>query len=143
MKRLVFLLPLAVAFWLVSNGVSESGSVYLSPTTVRIADCYVPPCTATACPPCNRPVTLYNTTTSRITIQSESIVGSGGFSILSNGCGSSLAANSSCELVVQFDPSCCGTGEFTGTFYVYDTASNSPQTASLIAIVYCTDPVTC
>ncbi len=137
MKKLLFLLPLAIAFCLVSDGVSQTGSVYLSPTSVHFGGCFI------GRPPCKNSVTLYNTTSSRITIQREAFVGAP-FQISTNGCGSSLAANSSCDFVLEFNQNGGGgTGEFTATFYVYDSASDSPQTASLTAIVYCTNPVTC
>jgi hypothetical protein len=138
MKKLLFLLPLAIAFCLGSTGVAQSGSVYLSPTSVHFGRCFI------GDPPCKNAVTLYNTTSSNITISSETFVGDNGFSISSKTCGFSLAANSSCDFVLEFDQNAGGgTGEFNATFYVYDSASSSPQTASLTAIAYCTDPVTC
>ena len=140
MKKLLFLLPLAIAFSLVlvSNGVSQSGSVYLSPTSLRFGHCFI------GDPPCENSVTLYNTTSSSIAISREAFEGDNGFSIVTNGCGTKLAANSHCVFVLEFNQNAGGgTGEFTATFYVYDSASSSPQTASLTAIAYCTDPVTC
>jgi hypothetical protein len=138
MKKLLFLLPLAIAFCLISTGVSQSGSVYLSPTSVHFGGCFI------GDPPCENSVTLYNTTSSAITISRETFVGDNGFQILTNKCGSKLNANSSCYFVLEFNQNAGGgTGEFTATFYVYDSASGSPQTASLTAIAYCRDPVTC
>jgi hypothetical protein len=135
MKKFLLFLPLAIAFCLVSNGVSQSGSVYLSPTSVRFGNCWV------GDPPCTNAVTLYNTTSSNITISMESFEGDGGFSISTNGCGAKLNANSHCDFVLEFDSPY--TGEFTATFYVYDSATGSPQTASLTAIAYCKNPATC
>jgi hypothetical protein len=132
MKKLLFLLPLAIAFCLVSNGVSQGGSVYLSPTSLHFGGCII------GDPPCKNAVTLYNTTSSQITISSETITGNNGFSISSKSCGSTLAANSSCDFVLEFNQNDGGgPGEFNATFYVYDSASGSPQTASLTAIAYC------
>jgi hypothetical protein len=75
-------------------------------------------------------VTLSNTGTAALAISSISI--SGNFSISSNGCGSSLAQNSSCQIGITFTPQ--STGALTGTLTITDnnnSVAGSTQTVSL------------
>lgn len=133
-----FALWFVVALCMVSTSFSQSGSVYLSPTSVHFGPAWI------GNPPVYNAVTLHNTTSSQITISNENFSGDSGFSVFSNGCGSRLAANSTCNIVLEFNQNGGeGTGEFHATFYVYDSASSSPQTASLTVNVYCRNPATC
>jgi hypothetical protein len=75
-------------------------------------------------------VTLSNTGTGALAISSISI--SGNFLISSNGCGSSLAQNSSCPIGITFTPQ--STGALTGTLTITDNNNNvagSTQAVSL------------
>ena len=71
-------------------------------------------------------VTLTNTGTAALTITSITI--SKKYTV-TNTCGSSLAAGSSCTITVSFAPTAVGT--ITGTVSVTDNASGSPQTFSM------------
>src|SRR5437879_5346856 len=71
-------------------------------------------------------VTLTNTGTAALTITSITI--SKKYTV-TNTCGSSLAAGSSCTITVSFAPTAVGT--ITGTVSVTDNASGSPQTSSM------------
>jgi hypothetical protein len=136
MKKLLLLS--LIAFCLVSASLSQSNTVYLSPSTIHFGDA------EEGGPPVKNSVTLYNKTSSAITISEMTFVGDNGFSVVTNGCGSKLAANSSCNIVLEFNPNNGGgPGEYTATFYVYDSASNSPQTASLIAVETCRNIIVC
>jgi hypothetical protein len=75
-------------------------------------------------------VTLQNTGNQALSITSISLTGadSGDFS-LSQNCGSSLAANASCQISVTFTPTARGTR--TATVSLADNASDSPQSISL------------
>src|SRR5208282_2413489 len=57
------------------------------------------------------------------------IATSGDFTVSATTCGTSLAANEKCRIKVTFTPT--ETGTRTGELSVSDSASNSPQTASL------------
>jgi len=73
-------------------------------------------------------VTLSNTGTAALTISSISI--SVNFSISSNGCGSSLAQSTSCQIGVTFTPG--STGMLTGSLTIADNSSTgTTQTISL------------
>jgi hypothetical protein len=65
-----------------------------------------------------------------MTIQGMDIEANGDFSVNHNYCGSTLAALSSCTIDLQLDTSSSGCGAYTGTFYVYDSATNSAQSVS-------------
>jgi hypothetical protein len=75
-------------------------------------------------------LTLSNSGSNAVSITSITVAGanSGDFS-QTNTCGSSVAASSSCTISVAFAPS--ASGPRSGTLSVADSASNSPQTASL------------
>jgi hypothetical protein len=75
-------------------------------------------------------VTLSNTGTAALAISSISI--SGNFSISSNGCGSSLAQNSSCQIGITFTPQ--STGALSGKLTITDNnngVAGGTQTVSL------------
>jgi hypothetical protein len=72
-------------------------------------------------------VTLNNTGAGILLI--NSVTATGDYSIQSNNCITSLAANSSCILSVKFTPSAEGTR--TGTLSFSDWAKSSPQAVSL------------
>jgi hypothetical protein len=72
-------------------------------------------------------ITLTNAASTSLTI--NSITTTGDFAETDD-CGSSLAGNTSCTIIVTFQPSASGTRN--GTLTVSDSAGNSPQTASLI-----------
>src|SRR5207302_521342 len=71
-------------------------------------------------------VTLRNAGTAPLSI--SSIASTGNFS-QTNSCGTSLAAASSCSILVEFTPNAAGTR--AGTLTVTDNAAGSPQTVSL------------
>jgi hypothetical protein len=136
MKKLSLLSLIALC--MVTVSLSQSNTVYLSPSTVHFGDA------EEGDPPVKNSVTLYNTTSSAITISEMTFVGDNGFSVADNECGSTVAANSSCTIILEFNPNAGGgPGEYTATFYVYDTASDSPQTASLIAVETCRNIIVC
>lgn len=95
---------------------------FLSPLNVTFPNQYV----GTSGLP--QTVTLTNTSTSTITIASVTASPTSQFAPLS-ACGSSLAAGASCSIGVFFDPSASGTQ--TGVLTVTDSATGSPQTATL------------
>jgi FG-GAP-like repeat/Abnormal spindle-like microcephaly-assoc'd, ASPM-SPD-2-Hydin/FG-GAP repeat len=75
-------------------------------------------------------VTLSNTGTAALAI--SSITPSGNFSMSSNGCGSSLAQNSSCQIGITFTPQ--STGALSGTLTIIDNSNGvagSTQAVSL------------
>lgn len=131
MKNLL-LLPV-IATWMFSTNVSQSGSVYLSPASLQFGT------TQVGQPPRHLPIDVNNTTNSSITLTRIAVNGNG-FDVYHPGgtCGASLAANSSCFYLIDFNPNFGGApGTYTGSVYVYDSASNSPQTASLTAHLVC------
>ncbi|MGA8153355.1 MAG: choice-of-anchor D domain-containing protein [Terriglobales bacterium] len=98
-----------------------AAAVSLSPTTVTFPSQYVG---MSGLP---QSVTLTNTGTTALNITNVTVSPSD-FGAL-NACGSSVAAGTSCDIGVFFDPTASGTR--TGTLTVTDNAGNSPQTASL------------
>jgi len=75
-------------------------------------------------------VTLTNVGTTALTITSIAITGTNpGDFLQSNNCGSSLAANASCTISVQFKPTV--TGARTGALSVSDSAAGSSQKVTL------------
>ncbi len=74
-------------------------------------------------------VTLKNTLTTPLTIDSISVSGDFGESSACPIAPNSLAAGASCTIPISFTPTALGT--FTGELTVSDNASTSPQTASL------------
>jgi hypothetical protein len=77
-----------------------------------------------------QPVTLQNTGNQALSITSISLTGanSGDFSLGQN-CGSSLAANTSCQISVTFTPTARGTR--TAAVSLVDNAADSPQSIAL------------
>lgn len=73
----------------------------------------------------SKPVTLKNAQNKVLTISSYSVPS--GYSV--SGCGTSVAAFTSCTLTITFHPKVTGT--FKGSLTVKDNARNSPQTVSL------------
>jgi hypothetical protein len=73
-----------------------------------------------------QPVTLNNTGNAALLIQS--ITASAGFTVTNN-CGSSLASDANCTLMVAFAPAT--TGIQNGTLTISDNSSGSPQTVAL------------
>ncbi|MFZ3341704.1 MAG: choice-of-anchor D domain-containing protein [Terriglobales bacterium] len=75
--------------------------------------------------------TLTNTGGTTINISSVALGGANptDFFIVSNSCGATLAANSTCTIQVSFSPS--GAGAFTAQLIVTDNASDSPQISTL------------
>jgi ASPM-SPD-2-Hydin domain-containing protein/beta-propeller repeat-containing protein len=72
-------------------------------------------------------VTLTNTGTAALTI--NSIAASGDFAISNNPCGAGLAAGANCIISVTFTPTALGAR--TGTLTITDNAGGSPHTAPL------------
>ena len=72
------------------------------------------------------PVTLTNNLPTALSISSITVTGD---YTQTNTCGTALAAGATCTISVTFTPA--ATGSLTGTLTVTDSASNSPQTASL------------
>jgi hypothetical protein len=120
----------ASRLYVVANGIASNalavmvgsggGTVALSPTSVSFGSVTVGSSSAA------QKVTLSNGTSSTMTI--GSIATSGNFT-QTNTCGTSLAAGGSCTISVTFKPT--SSGSSTGTLSVTDSASNSPQSASL------------
>jgi hypothetical protein len=134
-------LLLVFTLCLISTGGAQSGSVYLSPTSVHIGHCWI------GQPPCVTSTSLYNTTGSQITISRTAFEGATGFTVINPGggnCGATLAANSHCAFTLQYDQNAgYGPGTFSATFYAYDSASGSPQTAAVTAYVTCQPGTQC
>jgi len=101
-----------------------SGTATLSPSSLNFGD--VP----TNGPPRVESVTLTNNNNAVMTISQMTFVGDNGFSVSDDSCGATLAALSACTINLQLDAS-GGCGKYTGTFYVYDSATNSAQSVAL------------
>jgi Abnormal spindle-like microcephaly-assoc'd, ASPM-SPD-2-Hydin len=104
---------------------TSSGSVTVSPTSQSCGSSIVG--IAATC----ATFTLSNTTASTVTSIVVTFVGtnSGDFSDTGGTCGSSLAASTSCTIIVTFTPG--ATGSRSGTLNIADSASSSPQQSSL------------
>jgi len=102
-------------------GLMGTTAVFLSPTNVSFPNQYV----GTSGLP--QTVTLTNTATSTLTITGVT-ASPADFTPRSN-CGRSVAPGGSCSITVSFDPTTSGIRN--GVFTVTDSASDSPQTASL------------
>jgi len=103
-------------------GTSSAPTAFVSPTAINFG-------TQTVATTSNSwTVTLNNTSGTAMTITSISIDDTADFSE-TNGCGTALAAHSTCTIQVSFDPST--TGVRTGTLTVVDSAASSPQTVAL------------
>jgi len=97
-----------------------SPTVSVSPTSLSFGTLLVNTTSA------SQTVTLRNSGSAALNI--SSIATSGDFS-QTNSCGSSLAASSSCPILVKFTPTAAGTRN--GTLTIADNAPGSPQTVSL------------
>jgi Abnormal spindle-like microcephaly-assoc'd, ASPM-SPD-2-Hydin len=64
-----------------------------------------------------------------VTLTSIAVSTTGDFAVSANTCGTTLASDTKCTISVTFTPT--KTGTRTGQLTVNDSASNSPQTASL------------
>lgn len=107
------------------SGLSTSAAaVTLAPSTLNFGSVMVGSAST------SQTLTLSNSGGSTVSITSISFTGtnSGDFT-QSNTCGSSLAASSNCTISVTFTPG--ASGPRSGTLSIADSASNSPQTASL------------
>lgn len=106
------------------TGTGNGPTVNLAPSTVTFPDQYV----GTS----GLPQSLQLTNNGNAPLTLTSVTASpADFAPLST-CGSSLAAGASCSIGVFFDPTASGTRN--GTLTVTDSASNSPQTASLTGV---------
>ncbi len=99
---------------------AHAQSVTLTPTTLSFGYQIVSTTSA------GKYIVLTNGQSISLTI--SSIATSGDYAETNN-CGNSLAANTTCTITVTFTPTI--TGSRPGTLTVTDSASNSPQTASL------------
>jgi hypothetical protein len=108
-----------------------AGSVTLNPTSLNFGS------NKPNGPPVYRSTTLTNGTGSSITITNMQVTQNTGFSLSSTTCGSTLGAGANCSITVEFNPPFGGYGTNVGSLDVHDSASNSPQTAGLIAIIPC------
>ncbi|MDR3676720.1 MAG: choice-of-anchor D domain-containing protein [Acidobacteriota bacterium] len=106
------------------SGTGLSGHVSLSPSSLTFASQNLGT-SSTA-----QSVTMTNTGNASFTIGGVSIVGtnSGDFS-QTNGCGSSLGANASCTIIVQFSPT--APGSRTATVSITDNLQSSPEAVAL------------
>lgn len=107
------------------TGSGSASSVSLSPTSLSFAGQLLTT-TSTA-----QALTLTNSGNVALTISSVTLTGSDAsdFTISTNTCGASLAANASCSISVAFRPSASGTR--LATLNINDNAPGSPQTVSL------------
>ena len=100
-------------------------AVTLSPTSLTFASTTVGSTTAA------QTVTVKNTGTAALTLSSETITGTNASSFLKSAstCGTSLAANASCTVSIEFKPTAAGT--LTASLAIADNASGSPQSVAL------------
>ena len=87
-------------------------------------------------------ITLKNTGTATVTLDSHSITGTNASSFLqsSSNCPSSIAAGASCTVTLEFKPTL--SGSLTGTWSITDNASNSPQKVTLAGTATATSTIT-
>jgi len=106
------------------TGTGLSGQISLSASSLTFASQNVGT-TSTA-----QSVTLTNTGNTGFTLTGVSLTGAnpGDFS-LTSGCGSSLAQNATCTIIVQFTPTAPGTR--TSSISIADSLASSPQTVVL------------
>jgi len=101
--------------------------VLVSPTTLNFSAQTVGTSSA------SQQITLSNIQNAVLTINSISITGPNANEFSqTNGCGASLAANSSCSIKITFTPTAAGTA--TAFVSVADNAASSPQTVSLAGV---------
>jgi hypothetical protein len=102
---------------------SNQTKVTLSPTSLSFGNEAINTTSAA------KTVTLKNTGTATLDIDSIDITPDTNFKISSNTCGSTLAAGKSCKVSVEFEPTALGA--LSASLAVTDNASGSPQTVSL------------
>ncbi len=109
---------------LTGSGGAATPAVTLSPASLPFANQNVGTTSA------GQAITLKNTGTAALTISSVSLGGAnpGDFGF-TNGCGSSLAVNTSCTLTVTFSPTAMGAR--AASLAISDNAAGSPQSVSL------------
>jgi len=107
------------------TGTGTSAVLFLNPTSANFGNIAVGSTSATTT------FTLQNTGTQTLTglFQNQVLSDLTNYSIVANGCGSSLTASASCTLGVQFHPTLQGSLPATLTFIT--NASNSPTVATL------------
>jgi hypothetical protein len=107
------------------TGTTPALTVTLSPTTLTFASTTVGVTTAA------QVVTVKNTSTSAVTLSSETITGTNATSFLKSAttCGTSLAASATCTVSVEFKPAAAGA--LTAALSVADNATGTPQTVAL------------
>jgi hypothetical protein len=100
-------------------------------TTVGVAPSSLVFATQTGTASSPQMVQLTNTGTAQLAILSLSLTGQnpGDFAISNNGCGSTLAAGTSCAIQVTFIPA--GTGGRSASLSISDNATGSPQIVTL------------
>jgi hypothetical protein len=130
--------PLAGAITLGTDAQSGNSTVQLSGTGVVQPRAELSPATLTftalsGTTSTAQSVTLSNTGSAPLTIDSISIVGANpsefAITTASNACGSTLPANSTCTIYIAFTPS--SVASFTATLSVADNAGGSPHTVAL------------
>jgi hypothetical protein len=106
------------------SGCGRPSGVTVSPTSLNLGSIGV----SSSSP--SQQVTLTNSSGAALTINSIAFSGgnAGNFN-QTNNCGTSVANGASCTVNVNFTPS--GTGAFSSTLEITDSASNSPQTVSV------------
>ena len=106
------------------SGTGVTATATLSPTSLTFSSQNVGTTSAA------QAVTLSNTGSAALSISSIAFTGTNSTDFAqTNNCGSSLAASASCTINVTFTPA--ATGSRTATLTANDSASGSPQTASL------------
>ncbi len=105
------------------TGIGVTPTVSMSPTSLTFGSQVVSTTSAA------QSVTVSNTSSAVLSI--SSITASGDFT-QTNNCGASLAANSSCSVLVTFAPTVGGTR--TGAISFIDNAASSPQQVSLTGV---------
>lgn len=89
-------------------------------------------------PPVSRAVTVSNTGTATISFSSITLKdGFGAYSISSQTCGSSLAANSLCTITVTFTPANAFPGTNNDTLLIADNVPGTPQQVAMTGTLSC------
>ena len=101
------------------------GMASVSPTSINFGQHFVND------PPVFKTVTLTNNGNSTMTISSIGQGLSGPLLVSSKTCGSTLAANKSCTITVEFDTPNAPDGTTSGSLNIVDSATNSPQKVPL------------
>lgn len=124
--RLQSLTGLAAGLMLMTafTSVPAKAQAVLSPDKLLIK------CLGGQCPPAS--TTLTNVGSASITLQSITVSGGRLGVAQTNNCGTTLKPGESCVFSLTVSPS--GSGKFSGTLSVNDSAPNSPQTCLLEVI---------